>query len=86
MNILFSEKAWCEYTDWFKVDKKIIAKINELIKDIQRNGMLVGIGHPESLRHGLSGLCSRKITNEHRLVYAQDKNNNLIIVKCKGHY
>jgi len=86
MNILFSEKAWEEYTNWQKEDKKIVAKINSLIKDIQRNGMLVGVGQPELLKHGLSGLCSRRLTQEHRLVYAQDENENLVIVKCKGHY
>jgi len=57
-----------------------------LIKDIQRNGMLVGVGQPELLKHGLSGLCSRRISQEHRLVYAQDENGNLVIAKCKGHY
>ena len=86
MNITFSEKAWNEYTDWQKEDKKIVVKINSLIKDIQRNGMLVGIGQPELLKHGFSGLYSRRITQEHRLVYALDENENLVIVKCKGHY
>ena len=86
MNIIFSENAWTEYTDWQKEDKKMVIKINALIKDIQRNGMLVGIGQPELLKHGFSGLCSRRITLEHRLVYAQDENENLVIVKCKGHY
>jgi len=86
MNITFSGKAWDEYTDWQKEDKKIVIKINSLIKDIQRNGMLIGIGQPELLKHGFSGLYSRRITQEHRLVYAQDENENLVIVKCKGHY
>jgi toxin YoeB len=86
MNITFSERAWNEYTDWQKEDKKVVVKINSLIKDIQRNGMLVGIGQPELLKHGFSGLYSRRITQEHRLVYAQDENENLVIVKCKGHY
>jgi len=86
MNIIFSEKAWNEYTEWQKDDKKNIVKINSLIKDIQKNGMLDGIGQPEVLKYGFSGLFSRRITQEHRLVYAQDENNNLVIIKCKGHY
>lgn len=86
MNIIFSEKSFYEYTEWQTQDKKIVKKINELIKDIQRNGMLKGIGQPEFLKHGLTGFCSRRINEEHRLVYAMDTNNNLLIVKCKGHY
>ncbi len=86
MNIIFTEKSFYEYTEWQTSDKKMVKKINELIKDISRNGMLKGIGHPEPLKHGLSGYCSRVINKEHRLVYAMDINNNLVIVKCKGHY
>ena len=86
MNITFSNKAWSEYLEWQNEDKKNVKKINSLIKDIQRNGMLKGIGQPELLKHGLSGLCSRRITQEHRLVYALDENENLVIVKCRGHY
>ena len=48
--------------------------------------MLNGIGQPELLKHGLTGYCSRRINEEHRLVYAMDTNNNLVIVKCKDHY
>lgn len=86
MNIIFSEKSFFEYTEWQAKDKKIVKQINLLIKDIIRNGMLKGTGQPESLKHGLTGYYSRRITKEHRLVYAVDINNNLIIVKCKGHY
>lgn len=82
MNIIFTGKSFYEYTEWQTKDKKI----NELIKDIQRNGMLNGIGQPELLNHGLTGYCSRRINKDHRLVYAMDTNNNLVIVKCKGHY
>ena len=86
MNMIFSEKSFHEYIDWQTKDKKIVKKINELIKDIQSNGMLKGIGQPELLKHGLTGYCSRKINEDHRLVYAMDTNNNLMIVKCKDHY
>jgi len=84
--MIFSEKSFHEYIDWQTKDKKIVKKINELIKDIQSNGMLKGIGQPELLKHGLTGYCSRKINEDHRLVYAMDTNNNLMIVKCKDHY
>jgi toxin YoeB len=86
LNIIFSERSFYECIDWQTKDKKIVKKINELIKDIQRNGMLKGIGQPELLKHGLTGYYSRKINEEHRLVYAMDTNNNLVIVKCKDHY
>jgi len=86
LNIIFSEKSFFEYTEWQAKDKKIAKQINLLIKDILRNGLLKGIGQPESLKHGLTGYYSRRINKEHRLVYAVDINNNLIIVKCKGHY
>lgn len=86
MNIVFTEKSFYEYTEWQTKDKKLLKRINELIKDIQRNDMLKGIGQPEPLKHGLSGYYSRKMNNEHRLVYAVDINNNLVIIKCKGHY
>jgi Txe/YoeB family toxin of toxin-antitoxin system len=68
------------------VSSFIYKRINELIKNIRRNGMLRGIGKPELLKHGLSGYCSRRINEEHRLIYAMDTNNNLVIVKCKGYY
>lgn len=86
MNITFTEKSFNEYLEWQNKDKKIFKKINDLIKDIMRNGMLKGIGQPELLRHGMSGYCSRRINKEHRLIYAMDTNNNLVIVKCRGHY
>ncbi len=86
MNIIFTEKSFHEYAEWQTKDKKIVKQINVLIKDITRNGTLKGIGHPEPLKHGLTGYYSRKINKEHRLIYAMDINNNLIIVKCKGHY
>jgi toxin YoeB len=62
----------------------MIKRINDLIKDIERNGLLKGIGKPEPLKYIKA--CSRRITDEHRLVYNMDDNNNLIIFSCKGHY
>ena len=84
MNIIFTPTAWQQYTDWQREDKKIIKCINELIKDIYRNGLLEGIGKPEPLKHRKA--CSRRINDEHRLTYNMDENHNLIIFACKFHY
>lgn len=86
MNIVFSKTAWEQYTEWQSTDKKTLKKINELIKDICRNGVLEGKGKPERLKYFDNEVYSRRITLEHRLVYNFDKNNNLIIYACKGHY
>ncbi|MCG8485402.1 MAG: Txe/YoeB family addiction module toxin [Clostridia bacterium] len=86
MNIFFSKNAWEEYIEWQTIDKKIIKKINDLIKDIQRNGIDNGIGQPEPLKYGFQGCWSRRINQEHRLIYALDENGNLCIIKCHGHY
>ena len=73
-----SVELFCAY------DKKTVKRINELIKNIDRNGLLSGIGKPEPLKHRKA--CSRRITDEHRLVYNIDSNQNLIIYSCKYHY
>lgn len=84
MSNIFADEAWEEYVEWQIKDKKIAIKINELIKDINRNGLDKGIGKPEPLRYRKA--WSRRITDEHRLVYNLDENKNLIILSCKGHY
>lgn len=84
MNIIFSQTAWSQYTDWQMTDKSIIKKINQLIKDIQRNGLSEGIGKPEPLKYRKA--WSRRINHEHRLVYNFDENQNLLVIACKGHY
>lgn len=84
MNVVFTDTAWKQYTEWQTEDKKIVKRINELIKDINRNGLLKGIGKPEPLKHRKA--CSRHITDEHRLVYNMDSNQNLIIYSCRFHY
>ena len=66
MNIAWTEDAWSEYTDWQNESRAIVKKINELVKDILRNGNF-GIGKPEPLKHEMSGMWSRRITDEHRL-------------------
>lgn len=84
MSNIFADEAWEEYVEWQIKDKKIVIKINELIKDINRNGLDRGIGKPEPLRYRKA--WSRRITDEHRIVYNFDENKNLIILSCKGHY
>lgn len=84
MNIIFTQTAWQQYTQWQTEDKKIIKRINELIKSIDRDGLLQGIGKPEPLKY--RKVCSRRITDEHRLTYNFDDNRNLIIYSCKFHY
>ncbi|WRH64917.1 MAG: Txe/YoeB family addiction module toxin [Planktothrix sp. GU0601_MAG3] len=84
MNILFLEDAWQDYLYWQKNDQKILKRINELIKDIQRSPFS-GIGKPEALRFNMSGLWSRRIDQEHRLIY-QIKDDSIIIVQCRYHY
>ncbi|ADK31819.1 Txe/YoeB family addiction module toxin [Brachyspira pilosicoli] len=85
MNKIFYDKAWEDYLYFQKNDKKILQKINDLIKDIERNGLLIGTGKPERLKGELNGLYSRRINHEHRLVYYIE-DNNLFIVGCKTHY
>lgn len=84
MNLVFSERAWEEYLYWQQQDRKILERINQLIRDIQREPFS-GIGKPEPLRHALSGYWSRRITDEHRLVYKlQDE--SLLIAQVRYHY
>ncbi len=84
MNKIFSDISWNHYLHWESTDRKILKKINDLIKDIDRNGNQ-GTGKPEPLKYELSGLWSRRITDEHRLIYSIDK-ENIYIYSCKGHY
>ncbi len=84
MNKVFTDNAWEDYTYWVQNDKKIVKKINNLLKDIERNGN-IGIGKPEPLKHELEGFWSRRITDEHRLVY-NIQNNNINILQCRYHY
>ena len=84
MRITFSEYAWDDYLSWQIEDKKILKKINELIKDIQKTPF-EGIGKPEPLKFDLSGYWSRRINREHRLVY-QYHNDEILIFSCRYHY
>lgn len=84
MNKIFSKIAWDQYKYWQTEDKKILKKINELIVDIERNGNS-GLGKPEPLKYELQGYWSRRITDEHRLIYKIEE-NNIYIVACRYHY
>ena len=85
MKISFSIQAWEEYLYFQTQDKKTLKKINELIKDIERNGALNGIGKPEKLTNNLNGLYSRRINGKDRLVYKLE-NDFIVILQWKGHY
>lgn len=84
MNKTFTQNAWEDYLYWQTQDKKVLKKINELLRDIERNGH-TGIGKPEPLKHELSGFWSRRITDEHRLIYSLE-DHNINIISCRYHY
>ena len=84
MNLIFSDKAWDEYMYWQNTDKQILKKINQLIKDIKREPF-EGIGKPEPLKYELSGFWSRRISDEHRLIYEVSE-SYIAIVSCRFHY
>lgn len=84
VKIAFLEDAWTDYLYWQSQDKKTLKRINLLIKDIQRSPF-DGIGKPEPLKFDFSGLWSRRINQEHRLIY-QVQEDEIIIVQCRYHY
>ncbi|OOR99560.1 toxin YoeB [Haemophilus paracuniculus] len=84
MNITFSDHAWDDYLYWQQTDKKMLKRINELIKAIT-SSPFEGIGKPEPLKHNLAGFWSRRINEEHRLVYTI-KDQAILIAACRYHY
>jgi len=84
VKLIFSETAWDDYQYWIKTDKKILKRVNSLIQDIQRSPFS-GIGKPEMLKHGLSGYWSRRINDEHRLVYKIEA-ESVLIAQVRYHY
>lgn len=84
MKLIFSENAWDDYMYWQKTDKKIVKRINVIIKDIQRN-KYEGIGKPEPLKHNLSGYWSRRIDSANRIVY-KIENDSILIAQLRYHY
>ena len=84
MHKIWFDEAWEDYLYWQSYDKKILKRINQLIKDIIRNPF-DDIGKPEPLKKNLAGLWSRRIDDEHRIVYIIDS-DVIIILSCRGHY
>ena len=84
MEVVFLDQGWEDYLYWQQHDKKVLKKINNLLKDIHRNPFS-GIGSPEPLKYDLSGYWSRRITLEHRLVYRM-KDGQIRVIQCRYHY
>ena len=84
MKIIFAERAWEDFTYWIKHDRKVAKRIIRLLKEIER-APFQGIGKPEPLKHGLAGFWSRRITDEHRLVYAVEK-KQILVAQARYHY
>ena len=84
MYLIFSQNAWDDYLYWQKTDKKILTRINNIIKDIQRSPF-EGMGKPEPLKHNLSGYWSRRINDEHRIIYKVQE-DGILIAQLRYHY
>ncbi len=84
MKLVFSGHAWDEYLYWQKTDRKIRKRINLLIQEIMGDPF-TGIGKPEPLRHGLSGYWSRRINDEHRIIY-KAREDAILIAQMRYHY
>ncbi len=84
MKVVFSARGWDDYLWWQRQDRKLLKRINQLIQDVIRNGN-EGIGKPEPLKHGFQGYWSRRINDEHRLVY-KIVEDEVRIAACRYHY
>ena len=84
MNLTFTNDSWSEYEYWQKTDKQVLKKVNQLLKDVKRDPF-DGLGKPEALKHEFSGCWSRRITDEHRLVY-EVTDYSIVIISCRFHY
>lgn len=84
MKLIFAVEAWEDYLYWQKQDKHMVERINKLIRETQRDPFS-GVGKPEALKHALSGFWSRRITDEHRLVY-RIEGDALLIAQLRFHY
>ncbi len=84
MKYIFVDESWEDYLYWQQTNKKIVDKINVLLKDIARNPF-TGLGKPEPLKYKYKGFWSRRIDGEHRLIY-QVKGDEILIAKCRFHY
>ena len=84
MKLIFSQDAWEDYLHWQKTDRRLLNRVNLLIREVLRSPF-EGIGKPEPLKHGLAGYWSRRINDEHRLVYKVD-GESVMIAQCRYHY
>jgi len=84
VKLIFSEQAWEEYLHWQKTDRQVLNRINQLIREIQREPFR-GIGKPEPLKHAFAGYWSRRITDEHRIVY-KIHDDSVLIAQLRYHY
>lgn len=84
MKLIFADAAWEDYLYWQKQDRPMVERINKLIREIQRDPF-TGIGKPEPLKHALAGYWSRRITDEHRLVY-KIEGDSLLLAQMRYHY
>ena len=84
MNVVFMPDAWEDYLHWQATDKRMVKRLNALIKECQRTPT-TGTGRPEALKHDLAGWWSRRIDEEHRLVY-RVVGDSLELVQCRHHY
>lgn len=84
MKLIFSEQAWADYLHWQQTDKKLLQRINALIREISRTPF-TGIGKPEPLKNALSGYWSRRINEEHRIVY-KIADGAMLIAQLRYHY
>ena len=84
MKLVFSDHAWEDYLYWQKNDRKMVERINKLIQEVKREPFS-GVGKPEALKHALSGFWSRRITDEHRMVYRVET-EALLVAQLRHHY
>ena len=84
MKLIFADQAWEDYLYWQKQDRRMVERINKLIRETQREPF-AGVGKPEQLKHALSGFWSRRVTEEHRMVYRVAE-NALLIAQLRFNY
>ncbi len=84
MKLVFADEAWDDYLYWQKQDRKMVERINKLIQEVRRDPF-AGVGKPEPLKHALAGFWSRRITDEHRMVYRVE-GASLLIAQLHYHY
>ena len=84
MPIKFADQAWEDYLNWQAKNRTVLKRINLLLREIRR-APFEGIGKPEPLRHQLAGFWSRRIDDEHRLIYAVQE-DCILVAQCRYHY